>query len=320
MEWSPDSRHLLIDGSGDIRIREPFSGREELLLPYMDHLLAHWSPDGMRIAALSQMPPEVRVWDARTGREVVRLRDPSASTQFEWRPDGRQVIAAGAQETSNPQSRLAVTQPVLVIWALPSGTKVRVLPDQRLQLEGSGIYRDPPSWSPNGRQLLTIGGDGRFHIWDGADWHEVRTLPSQSSGPATWSPDSQRLIVNEEGKARIWNVVTGKVVAVLRVQAFDTVWSPDGQRVLIADYSGGLRLYPAPVQGRTDGTGSIGPGQPGRAWNTSCHRWRSEPHLVEEVLLCQPIAPSFRKCSSASVPQLPRSSCQAFPQNSAPLA
>ena len=233
VEWSPDSRHLLITTGSAIAIRDPFSGREELRLPD-GRSDAQWSPGGTYIAALGA--EFVLVWNARTGREVLRLGPANTWwSQLEWRPDGRQLVAA------DPTA--------LHIWAMPSGTPVRVL--------ATRVVSDRPasaSWSPTGRQLLTLGSDDRIHIWDAASWREVRTLPTPHdasgpfAGPVEWSSDGRRVLVGGPRPARIWNIATGQDVAVREGGPGDaaaTAWSPDGQRVLIANRYGGLRLYPA---------------------------------------------------------------------------
>ena len=62
-----------------------------------------WSPDDARIASACEWESTVRVWDADTGQEVIKLEGPDiydvAVRWCAWSPDGARLAAASYDNT-----------------------------------------------------------------------------------------------------------------------------------------------------------------------------------------------------------------------------
>jgi WD40 repeat protein/DNA-binding SARP family transcriptional activator len=179
--FSPDGARIATTGwDATVRIFDAATGRQLRVLRghapggFGTYPVA-WSPDGARL--LSTAPDGTRIWDARTGRQLVVL-PPSGGpgVSAAWSPDGGQVLtesgigpvvwdaASGEQlrtletsaassdvEFSRNGSRLAIStvdeQSFAVrIWSWPDG-------GETLKLRGSGLR---VALSPDGRLLAAV--------------------------------------------------------------------------------------------------------------------------------------------------------------------
>ncbi len=102
-----------------------------------------------------------------------------------------------------------------------------------------------PVWSPDGRYIAFIGGDGLYTITpDGTSLH--RLVDSRWIQKASWSPDGNRLAFSEcrpEHAAQISIVnISNEVLAPLITEdgmsSENPVWSPDGNRLAYQSSAG----------------------------------------------------------------------------------
>jgi WD40 repeat protein len=96
--WSPDGTRLLVTyEKGPVKVWDATTGKE--LLTFGGHSQwvweAIWSPDGKRIVS-GDGAGNVKMWDAVTGQEVMNFKVAGQVRSFDWSPDGRYLLIAGA--------------------------------------------------------------------------------------------------------------------------------------------------------------------------------------------------------------------------------
>ena len=197
-----------------------------------------WSPDGRKIAFLSDETSGVSVIAAEGGQQVnissgaLTGRDALVDAAS-WSPDGKRLAFATLE------------------------TKVSTTPAD----EGSATY----SYTYNGVNLYFFN-SRRFHIVD-ADGRHPRTLANTvvtrgstalSYGPA-WSPDGIRIafVSAERGFPQIHTMKpdgSDRVQLTSQGSNYDPVWSPDGRRIaFISDREGERHVFAM----NADGSGEL---------------------------------------------------------------
>ena len=104
-------------------------------------------------------------------------------------------------------------------------------------------------FSPDGKRLLTAGGDKRVKLWDIASGKIIHSwkLDSDEVGAALFTPDGKKAIAGgEEYALRIWDTETGDVLGTLVSDVDGTrniALSPDGKTAATASFDGALKLW-----------------------------------------------------------------------------
>ena len=189
--------------------------------------LPAWSPDGKYIAAGTDSPARVFVWDAHTGRLLLTYQGNSASVSaVAWSPDSR-YIASG--DTGNlvkvweaktgktlvkytPHTYNIDTSISSVAWS-PDGTYIASngYPDGSVQVwnaktgatlvdfKGQTGYAGTVAWSPDGRSIASGGADKTIQIWEALSGHVQYTYPGQAVGSLAWSTDGTSIASVADG-------------------------------------------------------------------------------------------------------------------------
>ncbi|MGO9915767.1 MAG: WD40 repeat domain-containing serine/threonine protein kinase [Isosphaeraceae bacterium] len=155
--WSPDGRRLATSVCGDHELVEIWEtgtwkrihrlerGRPHYFGYDGQHAVA-WSPRGDRLAS-GNSQGEIIVWEARTGRELVRAYGHSANIRsIAWGPDG-QRLATGSEDRA------------VKIWDAETGSELLTLRHDEDEI----VYS--VSWSPDGR-CLASGGMRTIKVWE----------------------------------------------------------------------------------------------------------------------------------------------------------
>ncbi|MFV1967818.1 MAG: WD40 repeat domain-containing protein, partial [Pirellulaceae bacterium] len=215
--------------------------------PWWPVIEAAWSPDGEEIAA-GIRGHSVVVWDAATGKKLLRLRGQiDVIKSVDWSPDGKRLATGGRggivkiwdarqQQDSvslgqdakqgvswSPDDRLLAwisNHETIKICDANTGTQVHTLH----QPEWSEI--NAISWSPNGKHLASSSDDAAIVVWDTVTGNELLSwthegvrapvaLDSLRSVNIAWHPDGHRLasVSEKEKTVRIWDASTGKQVS-----------------------------------------------------------------------------------------------------------
>jgi WD40 repeat protein len=213
-----------------------------------------FSPDGKRIASASrgydaekkQSLGEVKVWDARTGQQLLA---PQGHTGWvlsvAFSPDG-QRIASASGGVWDEQKKQFLGRDEVKVWAAQTG-------QQLLTLKGHTANVTSVCFSPDGQRLASASGEnlhgtggrpGEVKVWDARTGQQLLDLQGHK-GPVTsvcFSPDGQRLASgSKDFTVKVWDVRTGQPLLTLEGHTDDVTsvaFSPDGKR-LASGGSGG---------------------------------------------------------------------------------
>jgi WD40 repeat protein len=194
------------------RVSAEFSGHEEFSGIRGVIFCVAWHPKGHLLASAGL--DTVRVWDARTEREVFRL------------PAAPGKIALPYQAVAfSPDGRYLVTGKVngaVQVWDGETGEEVGTLDTHKREIRGVAFSRD-------GEHLATASSDGIVKLWDAERLDRERldekqgarlALRARVAGPGlnvAFSPDGRRLATGGEANTvKVWDVETGRELQTFR--------------------------------------------------------------------------------------------------------
>jgi WD40 repeat protein/serine/threonine protein kinase len=273
-----ENRHDEQD-QGGIRVREIATGKQVMELENYDgsftalalnragNLLAT-AREGqlMERVAVEKVkhPPDLRVWDARTGKLLRTLAGhtmdknrPVPAADLVFHPDGRR-LASSFWTTFNLSS-----QGEVLVWDATTGQ----------ELHRFEKYRSP-AFSEDGR-LLAAAGDDHIQVWEADSGKPVRKLTPEGKPRIqrlAFRPDGRCLAAIIDATVQVWDVQTGERILCFREmqpwkpdspfenlvrQADATVpttlmpnlltFSPDGARLAIGFYGGFIKVWELPL-------------------------------------------------------------------------
>lgn len=181
-----------------------------------------YSADGRWIAAGGQ-DGGVRIWDARTGAEHLRMQ--SASRRVDsvaFREDGVLLAVAGQDN-------------VVRLFDVATGSELSPL------LGPSGAVT-AVAFSPRGSVLAAASDDGNVYLWDTSSSERLATLAGHTSyvSDVAFSADGSMLAsAGEDDTVRVWKVPVGTALALLEHAANVEVvaFHPGGGRLASASGS-----------------------------------------------------------------------------------
>jgi WD40 repeat protein len=187
---------------------------------------AHFAPDGKTLAARG-MFPNVRLWDAQTGKLTSRVGiDSNGLGSFAFSPDGRTILAQHDNHDSHGSN--------ISFWDAALDKELRSWP--------APPYIFPVAFSPDGRTVVAARG-GEVNVWDVVSGRELSRMTMPTGEPVQgfleyWalSPDGRTLAAGSySGAISLWEVSTARSRGVLtghraRISSLD--FSPDGARLI----------------------------------------------------------------------------------------
>jgi WD40 repeat protein len=188
-----------------------------------------WSPDGSQLAT-GLMSGDVIIWDYPSGKQVARLpHEPQgvAIAYVEWSPDGSKFAVASDDGDAH-------------VWDARTWEPLYTVQHE------APAYLGVAAWSPDGKRLLTGGGndmggakDTSARIWDGATGKELLAFRghAKSVWPGSWSPNGKRVAtMGSEGVVKVWDSYTGEELLTITAPILyfgNALWSPDGKHLVI---------------------------------------------------------------------------------------
>ena len=220
-----------------------------------------WSPDGKRIAFMSERDghvhvrhgwptSEIYVMDADGGNPQNITNDPADDREPSWSPDGKRI--AFVSERDEPR----VYGDIYVMDA--DGNNLQRFTDHKFDDRH-------PSWSPDGERII-FGArrEGHFetkfaityeiYVMDADGQNEQRLTENRKNDWfPSWSPDGKRIVFASDRKGDIANIeiyvmdADGQNEQKLtenRVHDMYPSWSPDGERIaFVSQRDGNREIY-----------------------------------------------------------------------------
>jgi len=295
--WSPDGTRILTwnGPTADCTENCPYSahlwdaatGTEIVALPHNTDMISkvQWNQDGTRVLTYAMLVDYsksiVRLWDAVSGEELVKIEDADALNYILWNKDQTRLLSWGSN--------------LVKVWDAATGEE---LIDFNHDAESS-VW--DAFWNADESLIMTYGSDQTIRVWDAADgseklsikhdvrvseagWSEDETLIVSSENPSfldecwescfygahvwdaasgeklftvqhdSWmngfalSSDNTRLLTwSADGSARLWDVSNGDMVAELRHTGEVTKawWNADDSRILTISQDNTAKVWNA---------------------------------------------------------------------------
>jgi WD40 repeat protein len=223
------AQQQLADSLNNMRERKVLQGHTDRI----------WSvavtPDGRRIVTGAWGAKPARVWDLKTGAEILELKGHKRDVNgVAVTPDGTRLVTASDDNTAR-------------IWEAGTGKELR-------KLEGHTKIVYAVAVSPDSARIVTGSADNTARVWDAATGKLLVTFDKHKGSvlSVAVTPDGRRIISGTGGKDRgnaglwVWNADTGDELLRLDGHTDDIngiAITPDGSRIVTASDDNTVRVW-----------------------------------------------------------------------------
>src|SRR5262249_25642569 len=133
-----------------------------------------FSPDGLRLATASR-DETARLWDARTGQELLTLKGHTAQVRsVSFSPDGTRLATTSADGTAR-------------LWDARTGQELRAL-------KGHAGWVWCVAFSPDGTRLATASDDKTARLWDSQFGNDVARYLWATRHDPSWHAEQAKAL------------------------------------------------------------------------------------------------------------------------------
>ena len=258
--WHPDGSRIIVTDAGRVRIFD-LSGaapREESAFKAAKAWIAvkavAVSPDGARVATVSDLGV-TRIWNASTGMQILKVHPDSpynnSTGTVAFSPDGALIATTSKYpqgalicdaRTGDRKTWIGFDKEPWAIALSPDGTCLAGAADNhvcvwdianqnlRVKLPHDGPAR-AVAFSPKGTLLATADGHN-VYLWDFVTGRSELKIPHDTEVPCVAFSPNGTLLATAGYFARVWEVGTGRLVAVHHeAHVLEVAFSPDGQHL-----------------------------------------------------------------------------------------
>jgi WD40 repeat protein len=194
-------------------------------------------PDGKRFATGSG-DGSVRVHDAASGRELLRIEHEQPITCLAFSRDGKQLLSGDGHPflPGNPG--------VIRVHDPDTGKKL-------LEIRGHAAGVLALDWAPDAKRIVSGGVDRTIKVHDAQTGKELLSLKGHRGeiSALQFSPDGKRIAGGgQDNVVRVWDAGTGQALFSMeehRDRVYGVAFSPDGKRLASASHDQTVRLWDA---------------------------------------------------------------------------
>lgn len=246
VDWSADGTKIAVASETGVYIFDAVSMEQVRYIetPYSVEVV-RFSPDGQWLA--TDDAGQVSLWDVKTAARIAqvgsRLHFHSALWGFPFNtqlgnitfhPDGKRIVVHSVNHAGIDSSSS------IEIWDIQSQTLVQ-------KISTGGFAYPDPIFSPDGKWVASSWSDSVV-LFDGESLQEVRRIVS-TSRHVSFSPDSKRLILSEEGSIKVVDLEHNLSVVIFPGNTYEPatgVFTADGKKI-VTHYSESQKPYPTPL-------------------------------------------------------------------------
>ncbi len=183
-----------------------------------------FSEDGKQV--VGALGNSAALWDASDGHEIRKFEGP-VNTSSALSPDATQLATSGDSKE-------------VTVWDARSGSKLKTL-------EGSGLGYPYIAFTPDGKQIITVGYDGTLVLWNVDTGTQSRSIPDPDNNTATGlGLGGNRIAVVFPNRVNVWKIDGDATPVRLNQAGVQTVAiNRAGNLIALGFANGSVQVIPA---------------------------------------------------------------------------